>query len=72
MTGKLAPQDIDLVAVLMPGHDFERDLPMSQYALVSRAMLRRRFGFDVVIADAAVTSTIPTLNWSAGCVIIPT
>jgi hypothetical protein len=51
VTAKPAPNDIDLVAVLRPGHDFERDLPMSEYALVSRAMLRRRFGFDVVIAE---------------------
>src|ERR1039457_4077309 len=47
VTVKHAPNDIDLVAVLLPGHDFERDLPMSEYALVSRAMLRRRFAFDV-------------------------
>lgn len=51
VTAKPAPNDIDLVAVLRPGHDFERDLPMSEYALVSRAMLRRQFGFDVVIAE---------------------
>ena len=51
VTGKPAPNDIDLVAVLRPGHDFERDLPMSEYAVVSRAMLRRRFGFDVVVAE---------------------
>ena len=37
VTAKPAPNDIDLVAVLRPGHDFERDLPMSEYALVSRA-----------------------------------
>jgi len=51
VTAKSAPNDIDLVAVLRPGHDFERDLPMSEYALVSRAMLRRRFGFDIIIAE---------------------
>jgi len=51
VTAKPAPNDIDLVAVLLPGHNFERDLPMSEYALVSRAMLRRRYGFDVVIAE---------------------
>lgn len=51
VTAKFAPNDIDLVAVLLPGHNFERDLPMSEYALVSRAMLRRRYGFDVVIAE---------------------
>ncbi|HXI71920.1 MAG TPA: hypothetical protein VNN22_16310 [Verrucomicrobiae bacterium] len=51
VTAKPAPNDIDLVAVLLPGHNFERDLPMSEYALVSRALLRRRYGFDVVIAE---------------------
>jgi hypothetical protein len=51
VTAKVAPNDIDLVAVLRPGHDFERDLPMSEYSLVSRALLRRRFGFDVIVAE---------------------
>ena len=27
VTGKLAPNDVDILAVLRPGHDFERDLP---------------------------------------------
>lgn len=51
VTAKTAPNDIDIVAVLRPGHDFERDLPMSEYALVSRNMLARRFRFDVVVAE---------------------
>ena len=51
VTAKPAPNDIDLVAVLRPGHDFERDLPMSEYALVSRALMHRRFGFDVIVAE---------------------
>ncbi len=51
ITAKPAPNDIDLVAVLRPGHDFERDLPMSEYALVSRTMLKRRFGFDIIVAE---------------------
>ena len=51
VTAKSAPNDIDLVAVLRLGHDFERDLPMSEYALVSRALLRRRFGFDIIVAE---------------------
>ena len=49
------PNDIDIVAVLRPGHDFERDLPMSEYALVSRGLLRRRFGFDVIVAEHNTT-----------------
>ena len=51
VTTKPAPNDIDILAVLKPGHDFERDLPMSEYSLVSRALLRRRFGFDVIVAE---------------------
>jgi Family of unknown function (DUF6932) len=51
VTAKAVPNDIDIVAVLKSGHDFERDLPMSEYALVSRMLLRRRFGFDVIIAE---------------------
>jgi len=51
VTAKPSPNDIDLVAVLRSGHDFERDLPMSEYALVSRTHLRRRFGFDVILAE---------------------
>jgi hypothetical protein len=53
VTAKPVPNDIDLVAVLKRGHDFERDLPMSEYALVSRSLLRRRFGFDVMVAESA-------------------
>jgi hypothetical protein len=30
ITAKPAPNDIDLVAVLRPGHNFQRDLPMSE------------------------------------------
>ena len=48
---KPAPNDIDLVAVLRPGHNFERDLPMSEYALVSHTLLRRRFAFDIIVAE---------------------
>jgi hypothetical protein len=51
VTAKPAPNDIDLVAVLRPGHSFERDLPVSEYGLVSRALLRLRFGFDVIVAE---------------------
>lgn len=50
-TDKVRPNDIDILAILRRGHDFKRDLPMSQYALVSHALLRRRFGLDVVVAE---------------------
>ena len=51
VTSKEQPNDIDLIAILRAEHNFERDLPMSEYALVSRPILRRRFGFDVVVAE---------------------
>jgi hypothetical protein len=43
VTATPAPNDIDLVAILRRGHNFERDLPMSEYALLSRSLLRRSF-----------------------------
>lgn len=51
VTSQPAPNDVDLIAVLRRGHDFERDLPISQYALVSRNLLRRQYGFDVLVAE---------------------
>jgi hypothetical protein len=51
VTTNPTPKDVDLIAVLKPGHNFERDLLMSEYSLVSRSLLRRRFGFDVMIAE---------------------
>src|SRR5438552_1466057 len=50
VTRKADPNDIDLIAVLPRDHSFERELSMLQYSLVSRPLLRRRFGFDVVLA----------------------
>jgi len=48
---KAVPNDIDLIAVLHPGHDFERGFSMFEYALLSRHLLRKRFGFDVVLVE---------------------
>jgi len=50
VTAVAVPNDIDVIAVLPPDHNFERELSMPEYALVSRPLLRRRFGFDVVLA----------------------
>ena len=50
VTTKTSPNDIDLIAVLAAGHNFERELTAFEYNLVSRSFLRRRFGLDVVLA----------------------
>ena len=52
VTAKPNPNDMDIVAVLRRGHDFERELSMAEYALLSRSLLQRRFGFDVIVAEA--------------------
>src|ERR1041384_3846131 len=36
VTSKERPNDIDLIAILRAGHNFERDLPLSEYAVPSR------------------------------------
>lgn len=51
VTRKPMPNDIDIIAVLLPSQNLERDLPISEYALLSRILLRRRFGFDVIVAE---------------------
>jgi hypothetical protein len=50
VTAKPQPEDIDLIVVLHRDHDWTADLGASDYALVSRAALRRKFDFDVLLA----------------------
>jgi sulfur carrier protein ThiS len=51
VTGKAAPNDVDVVIVLGKGHDWQADLTPADYALLSHSRLRRRFGFDVLVAE---------------------
>ena len=51
VTGKPAPNDIDLVVVLAPGHDFRTDLAPAQYNVVDRRRVSRVYGFDVFVAE---------------------
>jgi hypothetical protein len=50
VTAKSMPEDVDLIVTLRQDHDWKADLGPSDYALVSRPKLRRRFGFDVLLA----------------------
>src|SRR6185369_15178268 len=47
-TAKPDPNDIDLVVVVAAGHDFATDLLPSQYNVLSKFRVRKRFGFDMV------------------------
>jgi len=44
------PGDIDLVVVLPADHDFAAELRPASYNVVSRRRVRRRHGFDILVA----------------------
>ena len=50
VTAKREPEDVDVIVVLHRAHDWNADLNPSDYGLVSRPILRRNFGFDVLLA----------------------
>lgn len=52
-TSKDMPNDIDLIVVVRMGHDFAAELRPFEYNVVSRRQVRRRFGFDVLVAEQA-------------------
>jgi hypothetical protein len=46
------PNDIDLIIILPQQWDFSEDLPPFKYNVVSKKMVKRLFGFDVLVARA--------------------
>ena len=50
VTTKPDPNDIDLVLVVSARHDFGADLPPATYNVVAQQRVRKRFGFDIVVA----------------------
>ncbi len=48
VTATPEPNDIDIVLVVAPSHDFSRDLPPAHYNLLAQRRVRMRFGFDIV------------------------
>lgn len=50
VTAKPVPEDIDIIITLRPDHDWSVELGATDYALVSRREVRRRFGFDALLA----------------------
>lgn len=51
VTGKSAPNDVDVLIVLGKGHDWRADLTPGDYALLSHTRFRCRSGFDVLVAE---------------------
>ena len=48
VTAEPNPNDIDLIVVVATDYDFTIDLLPSKYNVLSKKLVRRRFGFDMV------------------------
>lgn len=51
VTNKPDPGDIDIILVLPQDHDFVRDLRPVEYNLISKKRVRKRFQFDLLVAQ---------------------
>jgi hypothetical protein len=51
VTAEDYPNDVDLVFVLLPAHDFTAELAPFECNLVSKRQLRRKYGFDALVAN---------------------
>jgi len=50
VTAVAEPNDIDLIVIVAASHDFAADVSMAAYNILSRHRVRRRFGFDLLLA----------------------
>lgn len=51
VTNKDEPNDIDLILVLQPDHDFSLELRPFEYNVLSRNQVRRHYQFDLLVAN---------------------
>ena len=52
VTAKPDPNDIDLILIVPGNHDFSADFQPSEYNVLSKRQVSRRFGFDLLVARA--------------------
>jgi len=52
VTAKPEPVDLDLLLVVSADHDFSADFQPSEYNVLSKRRINRRYGFDVLVARA--------------------
>jgi hypothetical protein len=52
VTAKADPNDIDLILVLPPTHDFDRDLSPAEYNVLSARAVKRRHKLDILVASS--------------------
>jgi hypothetical protein len=52
VTAKTEPNDIDLMLIVSSSHDFSTEFQPSEYNVISKRQVNRRFGFDLLVARA--------------------
>jgi hypothetical protein len=52
VTAESEPNDIDLVVVVSSHHDFSAEFQPSEYNVLSKRPVHRRFGIDLLVARA--------------------
>lgn len=52
VTDKPDPNDVDLILVVAPDHNFAADLSPLEYGVLSKRRVHRRHGFDLLVARA--------------------
>jgi hypothetical protein len=50
VTAENEPNDIDLVVIVSSDHDFSAEFQPSEYNVLSKRQVHRRFGFDLLVA----------------------
>jgi hypothetical protein len=50
VTLKPAPNDVDIIVIVPASHDYQADLAPRDYNVLSKSRVRRRFGFDMLVA----------------------
>lgn len=50
VTLKSSPEDIDIIVIVSPSHDYTADLAPREYNALSKTRVRRRLGFDLLVA----------------------
>ncbi len=63
VTAASDPNDIDFVVLVSVAHHFASDLGPSRYNVLSKRRVRRRFGFDIVLARVGTEDVTETADF---------
>ena len=63
VTAAPSPNDIDMVVLVSRTHDFGAELAPGKYNALSKRNVRRRYGFDIVLARAGTDDETETASF---------